>query len=355
MKPIRNILVVKLSSIGDVVMSTPVPRALKERYPQARVCWLVEEPSRGIVEGNPWVDRVMLFPRLRWAKMLRSGVRLQALHEVREFVRELRAEQFDVAIDLQGLLKSGIPTWLSGAPRRIGRSEGHEAGRLFINEPVKISPSPFRASQQYLDLLRPLGIEAPCPDLYVPVSPEDEQFADDFLKARLGSARVPYVTMAPTTTLPHKHWTDSGFGRLIDLLQDRHGLRSVLLGGPRDLEAQRRIASCSTASPLLAAGVTTINQAAALIRRSALLVAVDTGLLFIGLAVRAPTVGLFGPTSFRHLTGERVVVAHRPFPCAPCLRHPTCQDRDCMRSLAPEAVMRAVEEWLREPAGYVKP
>jgi lipopolysaccharide heptosyltransferase II len=352
-KRIDKILIVKLSAIGDVLMATPVPRALKERLPQSRITWLVEEKSRAVVEGNPYVDETLTLPRERWQRMMSHGGHLKALAEFAGFVKDLRARRFDLAIDLQNLFRSGLMTALSGAPYRIGRSDGREFSRLFVTHPVESQKNYVRASESNLELLRPLGIKPSSYDLILSVSPEEEDWAERFLADEGISSKHPIATLAPATTWRNKHWTEEGFAAVSDRLYRERKLTSVLLGSPADIPMMERIASQCAHAPILAAGKASYKQSAALVRRSRILITVDTGLARVGLAMKTPTIALFGPTNPGHLRQEeRMTVIQKSFPCQYCRRHPTCGDRDCMRAIQPDEVMVAVEEWLHNPAPW---
>jgi lipopolysaccharide heptosyltransferase I len=351
---IRKILIVKLSAIGDVLMATPVPRALKERLPQAHVAWLVEEKSRDVVEGNPYVDEIILLPRARWQRMLTQGKQFQVLREFWAFVRDLRRRRFDMAIDLQNLFRSGLMTWLSGAPIRIGRNDAREGARIFFTHAVEGRKDYVRASEANLEVLeRALHIKPSSYDLILTVPPEEEEWVARFLADEGLPSGAKIATLSPATTWHHKHWTEDGFAEVSDRLYREHKLTSVLLGSPADVPMMERIASQCSHPPIIAAGRASYKQSAALVRRSRILVSVDTGLIRVGLAMKTPTIALFGPTNPGHLRQEeRITVIQKPFPCQPCGRHRTCGDRDCMLDIQPGEVMEAVNEWLQSPTPW---
>jgi heptosyltransferase I len=351
---LNNILIVKLSSIGDVLMATPVPRAIKERLPDARITWLVEEKSRLAVEGHPYVDEVMVFPIRRWQDLASKGRHFRALREIRAFVRELRARRFDLAIDLQGLLRSGLAAWLSGAPYRLGRDDGREGSAFFLTHKVEPRNDYFRASEFNLEVLSALGITPSGYDLILHIPKEEEAWADRFLMEQGLAPDAGFATLSIATTRPNKHWTEEGFAEVSDRIYEAYGLRSVLLGGPADTPMMERVAGLCRHRPLIAAGRASYKGSAALVRRSRILVSVDTGLLRVGLATKTPTIALFGPTDPSDLRQEeRCTVILKEFPCQFCRKSPTCGDRDCMRAITPDDVMRAVSEWLHSPAPWL--
>lgn len=351
---IRNILIVKLSSIGDVLMATPVPRALKEHLPDARIAWLVEERSREAVEGHPDVDEVIVFPLRRWRQLASQGRYFRAMREVWAFVAELRARKFDLAIDLQGLLRSGIVARLSGAPYRLGRDDGREGNRYFLTHMVEAKKDYVRASEFNLEVLSALGIRPSGYDLILHVPKAAEEWAEQFLLDQGLPPGSGTAALAPATTGANRHWTEEGFAKVSDRLWDEYGLTGVLLGGPGDAPMMERIAALCRHRPVIAAGKSTYKESSALVKRSRIMVSVNTGLLRVGLATKVPTVALFGPTDPADLRQEeRCTVVMKHFPCQFCRKSPTCGDRDCMRAITPNDVMQAVSEWLRSPAPWM--
>lgn len=334
-------------------MATPVPRAIKRRIPGAHVTWLVEEKAQDILLGNPDIDEVMVFPRARLRELRRRRAYGRLAIEGFRFIRTLRAHRFSVAFDLQGLLRSGVLTWLSGAKHRVGFADARECSTLFLTHRVQPQSPYVRAGGRSLDALRLLDILPDSFDLTVPVATDDDQAAVRILESAGVGRGCRIATLCPATTRPNKHWTEEGFAALIDGLYRRYGLTSVLLGGPGDEPLLRRIEALAEVPPVLLAGRTSLKQASAVIRRSELLVSVDTGLLRVGLAMRTPTIALFGPTNPKHLEGEPITVINKRFPCAPCSRHPICGDRDCMYAITPGEVLEAAEMWLRQPLEQV--
>jgi heptosyltransferase-1 len=300
----NRILIVKLSAMGDVVMAAPFARGLRDLYPEARIEWLVEPLSADILRGNPFLDDVLVWKRDK-------GRGLRGLYGFLGDVGALRRRihgRYDLAVDLQGLARSAVAMWASGAPVRLGKDDAREGGRVLLTHAWTPETSAFRASEQYTQVLRALGHPNPPVDLEIYPDAANRAKADALLEGMENERGIVSIAMA--TTRPYKHWTDKAFAETIDGLHDEFGLHAVLHGGPADVAMGERIASmCRAAKPRVVAGRTTLRDAAEIIGRSRLLVSVDTGLLFVGLAMRAPTVALFGPTKSEHLRHEpRVVV-----------------------------------------------
>lgn len=340
---VKRILIVKLSAIGDVLMATPVAKALREAFPDSYIAWVVEKKAADIVIGNPYLDEVIVWDRTRGqnplSRVLNFTTGLWILR------KQLRARNFEVCLDLQGLLRSAIVCWLSGAARRIGFADGAEGSVLFYNEKYKPGDSIPSAQQRNLDLLKKLGVTSTDAVMYMPLTESDRIFAARFFENhRLQGKRT--VAFCPATTWANKHWTIEGWSALADMLSDKHEVHSIILGSSADVPLAREIARRCKTQPIIAAGHTTLKQAGAIIEKCNAVVGVDTGLLHMSVALDKPTVGLFGASAWRCFPRkDNFVWVAKEFPCSPCLRHPTCKNTDCMRAITPEDVEQALRAW----------
>jgi heptosyltransferase-1 len=336
-----RILLVRLSSIGDVIVATPAIAALRAAFPQAHLAWLVEEKSADIVRGNPALDEVIVWER---AATSRHG-RMRALREHLDFARRLRERRFDVAIDFQGLLRSALLVGLSGARWRIASEGSREGSRLFYNVCVPRSEDPS-SRQRCLDVLQPLGVESRDRRMVVWFGPEHAAAAGRLAaraRAEVGGTRL--VCLCPATTWRHKHWREEGWGALADGLA-RDGATPVFMGAASDRPMLERIRKQMRERAFHVAGETSLKEAAALLARAALAITVDTGLMHSAVAVGAPVVALCGPSYWPGFEDyEGLHMLRKPFPCSPCLRRPTCANDDCMTAITSGevlAVARAV-------------
>lgn len=340
MTPPRNILIIRLSAIGDVVMASPLIQALRRSHPQARLSWLVEPAAKGLLEHNAALHEVIVWPKEQWKRLWREGRRGEVWAQVRAFRRGLRERQFDLVLDLQGLLKSALWARLSGAPERVGLGS-KEGSAWLMTRVIERGGDPRRIGSEYLHLARQLGLHVADFAMDIALSAADECFATDF-----AAAQGRYVVLCPFTTRPQKHWIESRWPVLAQALKQRQ-LQPVLLGGPADVEAARRIV---TAYPEIInrVGECTLTQSAALIKHASLLVGVDTGLTHMGIAFNVPTVAIFGSTC-PYLDTDRAnaKVIYHQLECSPCRRNPTCEGRfDCMQSVTVPEVMATADEVL---------
>ena len=345
----QRILVVRLSAIGDVVMASGLIPALRARWPDAQISWLTEPTTVPLLRHNPQLHEVIPWPRATWQQLWKKRRYGELWRAVRQFRAELRARRFDLMLDAQGLLKSGLLGWLAGAPRRVGLLS-REGSQWLMTERVgpREGDDP-RMSHEYRDLADYLG--APPGsfqlDLAVGAGPRD------VARAALATAGVPvgpvgrFAVLAPFTTRPQKHWFEDRWAALAGALR-AECLVPVLMGGPSDREAAARIAA---ASPTLVnmVGQLKLDETVAAIADSALLIGVDTGLTHMGTALSVPTVGLFGSTRPYLDTGSpRTAILYEPMDCSPCRRHPTCGGAyHCMRHWTVDLVMAQVRQQLR--------
>jgi heptosyltransferase-1 len=344
----RAILIVRLSAIGDIVMASPLICALRERYPAARLAWLVQPECRELLDHNPDLDEVIVWPRGEWLRLWRQRRWLALWRELRRLRRELRARRFELALDLQGLLKSGVLAWLSGAPTRVGLGS-KEGSRWLMTRVLERGGEADRIGSEYLDLaVRELGADPRRLAMRVVVSGRDGERA----AARMRQLGVDkYALVCPFTTRPQKHWLADRWAQLAGRIEERVGMRVMMLGGPGDREAADEILSAAPPGLVSLVGETGIAEAAAWVEGASLLVGVDTGLTHMGIAFGIPTVALFGSTRPYLRTGRRNArVLYHSLPCSPCRRRPVCNgDFTCMRGIEVDEVMEAVGRVL-EPA-----
>lgn len=279
----RSIVVVKLSAIGDVLHGVPVAVALKRAFPRARIGWAVEGRAADVLAGHPAVDHLFRLPR-GWLKSPSAVLGLR---------RQLRAFAPDVAIDLQGLLKSGVATWLSGARMRIGfaRPVAREQSWLAYTNPVR--PVATHVVDRNCDLLVPLGIRETRPSFGMPRWPVSRERVQQWLAA--SRLPEPPVVINPGAGWASKRWPTERFAALARALHRRHGIRPLVVwGGGAELGLAERIAADACGEAIVAPD-TSLQDLGELFRLSRLVISGDTGPLHLAAAVGTPCVGLFGP------------------------------------------------------------
>jgi lipopolysaccharide heptosyltransferase I len=294
-----NIAIVKLSSLGDVLHALPVAHALRRHFPEAHLTWIVEAREYAILKDQPDLNAVVPVDTRLWRRLIwRPAGAREVLGKLSRLTERLRGARFDVAIDLQGLIKSGLLTAYTGAPLRIGFALSHcgePLNVLFTTHRVKPPREAAHVVEQYLSLLEPLGVKAAPPVFLLPSEPAAERRIDEFLAAEGVKPQDRLVALNPGAGHPAKRWPVEHFARLAERLLVEAGARVVLLWGPDEEGMARAIAAQTTSRPVLAPP-TSLPDLCALLRRAALMVAGDTGPLHVAAALGTPCVGLFGPT-----------------------------------------------------------
>lgn len=348
MNPPNKILIVRLSAIGDVVMASALIKAFKRRYPLARLSWLVDAPAKGLLASNPDLDEVIVLPLAEWGRLWRARRYGEWWRAWRRFSNELRARGFDLVIDAQGLLKSGVWAWLSRAPTRVGLGS-KEGSQYLMTRVVSRDLEDDRIGVEYYHLAQELGLDLTEYGMDLALSADDDAYAQGF-----AAEHGRYAVICPFTTRPQKHWREERWPLLAGVLAAEHTLKVVMLGGPGDVEAAARIQAAHPAIINLA-GRCSLTQSAALIKHAALLVGVDTGLTHMGIAFAVPTVALFGSTCpYLNTTRANARVIYHRLECSPCRRSPTCAgDFTCMKNIEVAEVMQTVAQVM--PLAGVRP
>lgn len=340
----HRILIVRTSAIGDIVFASPIAAALRRAYPHAYIAWLVESGLEQLIAADPAVDQVVSWPRRQWASLRKAGRMVAWMRAVKAFRDQLHAQRFDLALDLQGLLKSGLLTRLSGAPQRLGLGS-REGSALLMTGTVEIGGPIERISSEYLHFAQRLGLDAGdfVPGLYTGAAQRDR--AAGLLRAR--GVHEAYAVLAPFTTRAQKHWFEDAWQALAPQVAQAFGLRVVMLGGPADHDAAARIAA---GAPQLVdlVGQTSLGEAAAVIESAALVIGVDTGLTHMGIGFDRPTVAIFGSTRpYLDAARRNAEVIWLGLHCSPCRRHPTCNGAfTCLRDIRPAQVLDAARRVL---------
>jgi heptosyltransferase-1 len=335
-----NILLVRLSAIGDIVFASPLIATLRRAYPQARITWLVQPEYRGLLDQHPDLDEIIVCPLGHWRRLWHTG-RLRALWAgIRALQANLKARRFDLAIDLQGLLKSGVLTWISGARERIGLGS-REGSRWLMTRTIPRGGDPGRIGSEYLYLAQTLGLPAGDFRMGIHFGEAEASFAAGVIADR--DLVEGYAVLCPFTTRPQKHWVEERWAELAVRLDRELGLTPVLLGGPAERDSAARIRDAADGPLVDLTGETGLAEAAALIARAALLVGVDTGLGHMGIAFGTPSLLLFGSTR-PYLDTDRANarVLYHPLDCSPCKRRPTCEGAfTCMHLVTVDEVLNA--------------
>jgi ADP-heptose:LPS heptosyltransferase len=324
-----RILIVKLSSLGDVLHTLPAAQALRRQFPTAHIAWAIEQLHAPLIADQPWLDEQIV-----WQRTKRGGFR--------KFIAQLRAQSWDIAIDFQGLFRSGLVTRLSGARRRIGAAQARELAPWFYTERVQLPSLDVHAVEKSFELVKPLGAVDPRLPLARPYldsqSPRPTQLGRELFplfpstndraavdrwceEHRYDPARERLVILNPDCRREANRWPVARFADVARRLLDQPGVRVALTGGPGARAMGDEIAAAVGKNLWRADGRFSLLGSVELFSRAHLLLTGDTGPMHLAAAVDLPVVALIGataPSRTGPYTSDAVVV-RQSLDCMPCL------------------------------------
>jgi len=332
-----KILILKPSSLGDIIHALPVLRLLKRHLPHAEIHWWIDSRFAALLEGDPDLAGVVRFERQRWAS---------ARHwpEMWRSVRWLRTQDFDWVIDLQGLARSGAFAWLANGKLLVGLDEPREGARGLYDLIVRRAGYHTHAVDWYLAVLPALGVPVDWNFTWLPARPA---VAAD-VKAKWSPAGARWVALQPGARWLNKRWPAGHFAALTrQLAAEFSEVRFAILGGGGEDQALgESIAQAAPGRCLNLAGQTSLLEMIEWLRACDLLVTNDTGPAHAAAALGKPVISLFGPTEPRRTGpyGQLQRVLQHPLPCAPCLKS-RCgwpQPLECLTVIPPAMVAAQV-------------
>jgi heptosyltransferase-1 len=340
-----KILIIKLSAIGDVVQTLPALEAIKRTYPASEITWVVEEAAAGILEGHPLIDRLLVSRRRAWLRMLRNPLTAATgISGMSRFIRELRSVRYDIAIDFQGLLKSGVLIGLARAARKIGFDRTRELSYLFLNERLPAYDIEKHALERYLDIARYLGAKEPSPVCTLSIEREISLIREK--QAVLNARNRTLIVINPVARWETKLWPERNFAELADRLVKEKNAVVIFTGSPDDRSVNERVISMMAEKAENWAGETTLKELAALASLSDLFITTDTGPMHLAAAVGARVLALFGPTAPWRTGpyGPSHVVVRTGIACSPCFRKQCNKENvECMKGITVNEVLEKIK------------
>lgn len=341
---IRSILVVAPSWVGDVVMATPAIRALKRRFAAARILVLATAAGAAVLENNPHIDRIVAADK--------RGVGADTSGRA-ELVRLLREERPDLAVVLPNSFRAALLAWRAGAKRRVGYAVQWRS--FLLTDPIPPPREggrivPINMVDRYLCLCAAVGCTDLTKDEELFESEGDVARANEVLASLgVGSGDELIVLIPGASFGPSKLWGAEKFAAVADTLANRRGAKVLAHVGPGEESVGRAVAEASRGSVLLAPpGVIDLRVLKAVIRRSALVIANDTGPRHYAVAYGIPNVAILGPTSRRYIEVnlDRTVLLQAQVDCGPCQRKVCRRDHRCMELITVVEVVGAAESLL---------
>jgi predicted lipopolysaccharide heptosyltransferase III len=339
----QRILLIRFRLMGDVLLMTPVARALRARFPKAHIALLTDEPADEMVRGHPALDEIILFKRRDDGKL---GGFQRFMHYAR-LIRDIRQRHFDLVLNLHPHgERGGLVTWLSGARCRVGYDRpGSKTFWYNVKAPYD-TESRYRV-EHLLDPLRAIGMEAKAELPSVALSEQDRAFAEKIL----GEEKRPVVIIHPGRADTRRAWPAERYAQVADALVERHGARPIFSGVKQEehrVEAVRRAMRQPSESLVDRA---TAKQLAAVMKRADLYIGMDSSPLHLASAVGLPTVSLFSfysPRAWKPIGDEHIAI-RKQLPDHPCAPPACCQpgDAPCMRNISVDEVLAAAAQLLR--------
>lgn len=349
----KRILVLRLSAVGDVIRTLPAVKAIRKSFPSASITWVLEEPSKTFVESQPEIDEVILFPRQRWSKGMKSPRDWwKTVGEMGAFIRSLRSKRFDVALDFHGILKSGLLAFFSGSPRRIGfdRRSSREGNFLFSNIKVNLSGERISRFEKNLSLLKGMGLDVQPEGAPLFIPEEDRRYVNSFFNTLFPPPKRPLIAIHPGTSAKtaYKRWFPDRYALLADRLVKELTATVLFTWGPGELDLVQKIQREMRESSALGPHALSLTQLGEVYRHCDLYIGGDTGPMHVASLMGVPAVVVYGPTD---------PVVNQPFGshkkvlkevgCNPC-RDRSCKDLKCLTRISVEDVFAAAREALEE-------
>jgi predicted lipopolysaccharide heptosyltransferase III len=330
----KRILLIRFGSLGDVVLTTPAIRAVREAFPDAYIAMLVGDRSADIVSENPRLDQVISFRR-----------DAKGISELRRVAAVLQERHFHVSIDMQRKFRSSLLAYLSGAELRIGY---HRPGGFLCTVRIPDNQSKH-AVDRNLDLLKPLGIEAGLREPEMFLSHADQDYANRVFEAQGLASGSPSVGMFPGAGWRHRCWPAERFAAIGDLAAEKYRAGVVIFGGPGEEDVVDNVTSKMSGPAVAIEDRMTLRQLGAMIKKCDLFLSNDTGPMHISVAVGTATIGLFGPGNhikFQPI-GDKHTLIRKDVPCSPCKQFTDkCRDNICMKLITVDEVWEEVNKRL---------
>ena len=334
-----NLLIIKLSSLGDIILSTPALREIRRKFPHHKISLLTAEESKDLLFNCPYIDELIIVDVKNKDKGLRGLLRI---------ARVLRKKGFDLVIDLQNNRLSHALSFLSLSPRRYGYD--NKKLSFLLNHTIKDDKAKIPPVEHQFRILKLLGVSLLDNHLELWPSKSDEDYIDALLNKEWLSKeqKIIGLNISASKRWVTKCWPKEHIIKLCDELGLKN-MRVVITGTEEDcVDAERISASLKNTKIINACGKTSVNQLAALIKRCAVYISADSSPLHIASAVDTPVIALFGPTDpLRHMPAvKKGKLIFKELICRACYKT-KCRHNKCMRAITPEEVVRAIEELLK--------
>lgn len=341
-KKYKKILIVRTDRLGDVVLSTPVIKAMRDAYPESYIAFMTRPYARDIVEGNPYLNEVILYDKKGKEKGFFGNL---------VFIKELKDKGFDVAVILHPNVRAHVITFMAGIPERVGYDK--KFGFLLTKRIPHTKQFGLKHEVDYnLDVLKYIGIEPKDRTVYVPIRRHGEVKIDAlFEKSGVSSADI-IVALNPSASCPSKRWPVERFADIANILIEKYKVKIFVVSSSDDKGLGDRLAALIKGGCVNLSGHTVVMDLASLLKRAKLFISNDSGPVHIASALGTPTIAIFG-RSDRGLsperwgpTGKRDVALHKDIGCPECAAHECAIGFKCLEAVTVEDVLAAADKIL---------
>lgn len=332
-----KILIVKLSSLGDVIHTIPFLTSLKQAFPDSSIHWLISRSFKNIIEEIELIDKIHIFERERWRGM-KNCIRYS--NEIFNLFHRIAQEHYDIVIDFQGLFRSGLVTYFSHAPRRIGFKNAREFAYFAYNEKVNIPDFIQHAIDKNALLVEQATQQKAIVHFPAICDAEIQQKTKQWiLENKINIALIPGARW------DSKKWSVENFSELTKRLQKCPKIHFLVLGGKSEQNLECYFKNSNTTSLL---GKTTMLELASILQQVSLVICNDSGPMHLSVAVQTPVLALFGPTDPKKTGpyGTQHHVLQANMACSPC-RNRTCHKKNwCMNEITVEQVENEIQKMI---------
>lgn len=331
----KKILIVKPSALGDIIHTIPIVKAIKDKH-DAEISWVVSRPFKNILEHTPVVDKIFIFERKRW-----GGLRFfRHLGEIIAFLRQIRAEKYDIVLDFQGLLRSGIITLLSGCKHRVGFRNARELAHLGYTQKVETPVNVVHAIDRYKLIAKSIAVDEcemnfPLNDLEADIQQKwDTILPDDF------------IVIVPGARWSSKRWPPQHFAELVNLIHEKSTISVVIVGSPSEQQISQQVVNgiSDKEKCINTTGETSLVELAHITKLARFVVTNDSGPMHLAAALNTRTIALFGPTDPERIRpyGQQHIVLQPQESCK-CYYQKTCSSNlECLRTISPQDVIKEI-------------
>lgn len=342
-KDYKNILILKPSSLGDIVLALPALTALRKSFPKAKISWFVRLAFASLLENHPYLTEIITFDRKFLSK---AWFHLGALGALISLIMQLRRSKFDVIFDFQGLFRTAALAWLSGCKKRYGMANARELAHIFYTHKIEQDDDCIHAVDYYLKIIKAAGATNTDVQFELPVTPAEADSAEKLIASH-GIKSEEYVVFVPGSAHRDKCWPAERFAALADRITSQFGLPIIAVGTESEKSIVEKIKNATDVPIANFAGRTSLRELIALVRAAKLVISNDTGPGHIAAALGTPLVMMFSwsnPARIAPYGRPECMVAREPYSRGPKIK--STNPKHNVRTITVDEVYQKVCEQL---------